>query len=136
MGDGKRVGKTLKSNSVDVKENTLIGSLTTLSRTQRWPPFGSVFLLNDVSYLASHLVLRLTNPDTPFLLSKPTTDFFSSSWHTAKAGYFDATFSPLMQKAATKEKFTRFYELLEEVGERHWMAKGLEGDSEERGAVG
>jgi hypothetical protein len=40
------------------------------------------------------------------------------------------------KKAATKEKFTRFDELLEEVGERHWIAKGLEEDSEERGAVG
>ncbi|KAG2746580.1 hypothetical protein P692DRAFT_20954767 [Suillus brevipes Sb2] len=163
MGDGKQVGKTAKSNSVDVNEkvliqhfvydvmNTLIGSLTTLSRTQRRPPFGSVFLLNNVSHLVSHLVLRPTNPNTPSLLSKPTTDFLNSSWRTAKAGYFDASFSPLMQaladdtrdkssgsgwKAAAKEKFTRFYDLLEEVGERHRMAKVLEEDAEERGAVG
>ncbi|KAG1758164.1 Cullin repeat-like-containing domain protein [Suillus occidentalis] len=113
--------------------NTLIGILTTLSRTQHRPPFGSVFFLNNVSYLASHLVLRPTNPNTPSLLSKPTTDFLTSSWRTAKAGYFDASFSPLMQaladdtrdktsgsgwKAAAKEEFT----LLEE-------------DSEERSAV-
>ncbi|KAG1772900.1 Cullin repeat-like-containing domain protein [Suillus placidus] len=141
MGDGKRVGKTPKSNSVELNEkvliqhfvydimNTLIGSLTTLSRTQRRPPFGSVFLLNNVSHLVSHLILRPTNPNTPSLLSKPTTDFLTSSWRTAKAGYFDASFSPLMQaladdardktsgsgwKAAAKEKFTRFYDLLEE----------------------
>ncbi|KAG0697424.1 Cullin repeat-like-containing domain protein [Suillus ampliporus] len=163
MGDGKQVGKTPKSNSVEVNEkvliqhfvfdvmNTLIVSLTTLSRTQRRPPFGSVFLLNNVTYLVSHLVLRPTNPNTPSLLSKPTMDFLTSSWRTAKAGYFDASFSPLMQaladdardktsgsgwKAATKEKFTRFYDLFEEVGERHRMAKVLEEDSEERSAVG
>ncbi|KAG1772870.1 Cullin repeat-like-containing domain protein [Suillus placidus] len=163
MGDGKQVGKTPKSSSVELNEkvliqhfvydimNTLIGSLTTLSRTQRRPPFGSVFLLNNVSHLVSHLVLRPTNPNTPSLLSKPTTDFLTSSWRTAKAGYFDASFSPLMQaladdardktsgsgwKAAAKEKFTRFYDLLEEVGERHRIAKVLEDDSEERSAVG
>jgi hypothetical protein len=39
-------------------------------------------------------------------------------------------------KAAAKEKFTRFYDLLEEVGERHRLAKVLEEDSEERNAVG
>jgi exocyst complex protein 7 len=39
-------------------------------------------------------------------------------------------------KAAAKEKFTRFYDLLEEVGERHRMAKVLEEDAEERSAVG
>ncbi|KAG1726007.1 Cullin repeat-like-containing domain protein [Suillus paluster] len=163
MGDGKQVGKTPKSSSVEVNEkvliqhfvfdviNTLIGSLTTLSRTQRRPPFGSVFLLNNISYLVSHLVSRPTNPSTPSLLSKPTMDFLTSSWRTAKAGYFDANFSPLMQaladdardktsgsgwKAAAKEKFTRFYDLFEEVGERHRMAKVLEEDSEERSAAG
>lgn len=38
-------------------------------------------------------------------------------------------------KASTKEKFTRFYDLLEEVGERHRMAKVLEEDGEARKAV-
>ncbi|KAG2150132.1 Cullin repeat-like-containing domain protein [Suillus cothurnatus] len=111
--------------------NTLIGSLTTLSRTQRRPPFGSVFLLNNVSHLVSHLVLRPTNPNTPSLLSKPTTDFLTSSWRTAKAGYFDASFSPLMQALADDAR-----DKTSEVGERHRLAKVLEEDSEERNAVG
>ncbi|KAG1864539.1 Cullin repeat-like-containing domain protein, partial [Suillus tomentosus] len=163
MGDGKQVGKTAKSNSVEVKERvliqhfvydvmiTLIGSLTTLSRTQRRPPFGSVFLLNNIPHLVSHLILRPTNPNTPSLPSKPAIDFLTSSWRTAKAGHFDANFSPLMQaladdprdktsgsgwKAAAKEKFARFYDLLEEVGERHRMAKALDEDPEERSVVG
>lgn len=86
--------------------NALIGSLTTLLRAQRRPPFGSAFLLNNVSYLVSHLVLRPTNPNTPSLLSKPTTDFLTSPWRTAKAGNFDASFSPLMQELAdnTRDK--------------------------------
>ncbi|KAJ8581778.1 hypothetical protein M405DRAFT_601411 [Rhizopogon salebrosus TDB-379] len=163
MGEGRRVGKTSKSGSVDVNEkvliehfvydviHTLVATLTALSRTQRRPPFGSIFLLNNVSYLHSHLLLRPTNPNTPSLFSKPTADFLTSSWRTAKAGYFDANFSPLMQaladdprdktsgsayKAAAKEKFTRFYDLFEEVGERHRMARVLEEDAGERSAVG
>jgi exocyst complex protein 7 len=39
-------------------------------------------------------------------------------------------------KAAAKEKFTRFYDLFEEVGERHRMARVLEEDAGERSAVG
>ena len=179
MGDGRQVGKKTKTSSVDIKEkvliehfvcafrslcfshmihpftddvlHTLIATLTAISRTQRRPPFGSVFLLNNVSHLHSHLLLRPTNPNTPSLLSKPTSNFLTSSWRTAKAGYFDANFSPLMQaladdtrdktsgsgyKAAAKEKFTRFYDLFDEVAERHRMARVLEEDSEGRSAVG
>jgi exocyst complex protein 7 len=136
--------------AVDVL-HTIIASLTTLSLTQRRLPFGSIFLLNNVSYLHSHLLLRPTNPNTSSLLSKPTSDFLTSSWRTAKAGYFDANFSPLMQaladdtrektsssayKAAAKEKFTRFYDLFEEVGDRHRMARVLEENPGERSAVG
>ena len=35
-------------------------------------------------------------------------------------------------KVSAKEKFTRFYDLLEEVVERHRMAKVLEEDKEAR----
>lgn len=38
-------------------------------------------------------------------------------------------------KAATKEKFTRFYDLLEEVGERHRVAKVLDEDEEGKKAL-
>ncbi|KAG2063429.1 hypothetical protein BDR04DRAFT_1188894 [Suillus decipiens] len=143
MGDGKQVGKTLKSNSVDVNKkvliqhfvydvmNTIIRSLTTLSCTQCRPAFGSVFLLNNISHLVSHLVLRPTNPNTPSLLSNPTSDFLTSSWRTAKADRTSGSW-----KGAAKEKFTHFYDLLEEVGEQHRIAKVLEDDSEERSAAG
>ena len=33
-------------------------------------------------------------------------------------------------KAATKEKFAKFFDLLEEVAERHWIARVLEDDAE------
>lgn len=41
-----------------------------------------------------------------------------------------------VNKAATKEKFTRFYDLLEEVVERHKVAQLMEDDPEGREAIG
>lgn len=38
-------------------------------------------------------------------------------------------------KAATKEKFTKFFDLLEEVAERHRIAKVLEDDEEGKETV-
>jgi exocyst complex protein 7 len=123
--------------------NTLITSLTTLSRMQRRPAFGSVFLLNNTAYLCANLL----SPRAPLLeiLSRPTQDTINSNFRTAKAGYFEANFSPLLQvlvedkeksggaaKAAAKEKFTRFFDLLEEIKERHQMARVLEDDEEQR----
>jgi exocyst complex protein 7 len=131
--------------------NTTVNSLTTLSRTQRRGAFGSIFLLNNISYIYSRFVLKPTHPALTELITKPTADALTSAFRTAKAGYFDANFSPLMQalsedrekekvgssawKAATKEKFTRFYDLLEEVGERHRMARVLEEEAEGKKAV-
>ena len=69
----------------------------------------------------------------------------NSNFRTAKAGYFDSNFSPLVQaladekdksgsgaKAAAKEKFTRFFDLLEETKERHQLARVLDDDEEQR----
>jgi exocyst complex protein 7 len=84
-------------------------------------------------------------------LSKPTQDAINSNFRTAKAAYFDANFSPLLQmltdspagnsksgtaRAAVKEKFTKFYELLDEVLERHKGARLLEDDPESRQGIG
>jgi exocyst complex protein 7 len=81
------------------------------------------------------------------ILSRPTQDALNSNFRTAKAGYFDSNFSPLLQaladdkdktgggKAAAKEKFTRFFDLLEETRERHQVARVLEDDDEERGML-
>lgn len=65
----------------------------------------------------------------------------------AKAGYFDLNFSPLMQaitddpkdksnKAAAKEKFTRFFDIFDEVVERHKFAQVLDEDSKGRADIG
>ncbi len=78
------------------------------------------------------------------IMSRPTLDAINSNFRTAKAGYFDSNFSPLLQaladdkdksgggKAAAKEKFTRFFDLLEETKERHQIARVLEDDDEQR----
>lgn len=122
--------------------NTLLASLTTLSRTRGRPAFGSVFLLNNTAYICS----KLLNPRSPVLeiLSRPTQETINSNFRTAKAGYFDSNFSPLVQaladekdksggaKAAAKEKFTRFFDLLDETKERHQLARVLDDDEEQR----
>ena len=123
--------------------NTLIKSLTALSQARGRPAFGSVFLLNNIAYLCA----RFLNPRSPILsiLSRPTQDAIKSNFRTAKAGYFDSNFSPLVQalaedkeksggggKAVAKEKFTRFFDLLEETKERHQLARVLEDDEEQR----
>ena len=96
-----------------------------------------------MSYLRTRLLVR-PRSDIPPLLSKPTQDVLNSNFRTAKAGYFDSNFSPLMQtlqedkdksKSALKEKFTRFYDLLEEVSERHRLARVLQDDNEGRDTV-
>jgi exocyst complex protein 7 len=115
--------------------NTTITSLVTLSRSQRRPTFGSIFLLNNVSYLRTHL---LTNgPDA--LLSSQGRELLNSNFRTAKAKYMDANLSPLLaalgedkdkSKSSVKEKFTRFFDLLDELVERHAIAEVLPDESE------
>jgi exocyst complex protein 7 len=122
---------------------TIVNSLTTLSRTQKRPALGSIFLLNNISYLRQHTILKPRHEALRNLLSRPTQDAINSNFRTAKAAYFDSNFSPLMQalsddpkekpgKAVTKEKFTKFFDLLDEVMERHKVGKVLEDDEDGR----
>ncbi len=82
--------------------------------------------------------------DVPAILSRPSQELLNSNFRTAKAGYFDANFSPLLQtlvdekdkgKSAVKEKFTRFFDLLDEVTERHAVARVLTDDPDGRATV-
>jgi len=124
--------------------NTLISSLQAVSRAQPRPSVGSVFLLNNVAYLRSNLVE--TRSPVYVLLSPPTRDVIISSFRTAKANYFDTNLSPLVQvlaedprgrsgKTEYKEKFTRFYDLLEETKERHALVRVLDDDDGARAEV-
>ncbi|KAG6856157.1 hypothetical protein H0H87_007012 [Tephrocybe sp. NHM501043] len=157
MGEGVQVGKAAKvgeSDEVVILEHfvydvivTAVTSLNALSRTSRRPAIASIFLLNNVSYLRHHLILDPIHPSLPSLLPKSAQDHLNSNFRTAKAAYFDSNYTPLMQaltddpkekinKAATKEKFTRFFDLLEEVMERHKLAKVMEDDEDGRETIG
>ena len=173
MGEGIQVGKGVKTEEADhssiiehfIRESspfsasiielkrvvddvviTAINSLVTLSRTSRRPAFGSIFLLNNISYLRLHLLLQPSDDNLPNLIPKSTEEALNSNFRTAKAGYFDSNFSPLMQaisedprdksnRSAAKEKFTRFFDLLDEVIERHKLVTVLEDDAEGRNAM-
>lgn len=118
--------------------NTTITSLVTLSRSQRRPTFGSIFLLNNISYLRTHLLtLPINGVDT--LVSSQGRELLNSNFRTAKAKYMDANLSPLLtalaedkdkSKSSVKDKFIRFFDLLDELVERHAIAAVLPGDSE------
>jgi exocyst complex protein 7 len=106
-----------------------------------------VFLLNNISYLRQHLLVQPESDAILSLLSPQTSEALNSAYRTAKAGYFDLNFSPLMQaitddpkdksnKAAAKEKFTKFFELLDEVVERHRFAPVLDEDPKGRAEIG
>ncbi|KAJ7493648.1 Cullin repeat-like-containing domain protein [Mycena latifolia] len=157
MGEGVQVGKGAKLGDGDEQiilehfvydvVTTAISSLTTISRTQRRPAYGAIYMLNNMAYLQHHVLDAPAHDALLDLLSKPTQDALNSGVRTARAAYFDANFSPLLQtltddpaakgaKAAAKEKFTRFYELLDEVLERHKNARILEDDPDTRSAIG
>ncbi|KAJ6529055.1 Cullin repeat-like-containing domain protein [Mycena vulgaris] len=159
MGEGVQVGKGSKLGDGDEQVilehfvfdvmTTAISSLTTISRTQRRPAYGSMYLLNNMAYLQHHILDAPQHDALLDLLSKPSQDALNSGMRTARAAYFDANFSPLLQTltddpaakgtkaaAAAKEKFTRFYELLDEVLERHKNARILEDDEDARIAIG
>ncbi|KAL0565578.1 exocyst complex component exo70 [Marasmius crinis-equi] len=156
MGEGMGVTKT-RAGGVDEHVllqhyvydivNTSVSTLNMIAKTQRRPPFNSVFLLNNVAYLRRNICIDPKDDRLLDYLTKPTQDILNSNFRTAKSAYFDANFSPLMQaltddpkekagRGATKEKFTRFYDLLEEVLERHKIAPVLEDDPDERDAIG
>ncbi|KAI0784074.1 Cullin repeat-like-containing domain protein [Abortiporus biennis] len=149
MGEGVQVGKagkTTETNERTLMEHFLhdvihltVTSLQTLSRANKRPSFGSIFLVNNLAYLRTRILVK-PKTDIPSLLSKPTQDLLNSNFRTAKAAYFDSNFSPLMQtltednkgKSAAKEKFTRFFDLLDEVAETHKLARVLQDDNEGR----
>lgn len=144
MGDGKQVGKKVDTN---VGERTLlehyahdvvvttVATINNLSRLPKRianPPLASTFVLNNISYLRTHII------GSSDLLSKPTQEVLQSNFRIAKATYFDANFSGVARslgdqgggsgRSAIKERAVRFYDALEEVIERHRGLGVLEDD--------
>jgi len=105
----------------------------------------SIFLLNNIAYLRKNIISDPKHDSLLDLLSKQTIDMLNTNFRTAKAAYFDANFSSLLQtlgddsskggKAQAKEKFTRFYDILEEITERHRVARVLDDDADGREGV-
>ena len=73
----------------------MIQSLISLSRTSKRPAFGAIFLLNNISFLRTQLLVERS--EVTAILSRPSQDLLNSNFRIAKAGYFDANFSPLLQ---------------------------------------
>ena len=69
---------------------------------QRRPAFGSVFLLRNTPFLCANLLKHRT----PVLeiISRLTQDLLNSNFLTAKAGYFDSIFSPLVKVLAEEKE--------------------------------
>jgi exocyst complex protein 7 len=117
---------------------TTLATLSALGQVSRRPALGAVFQLNNVAYLQSAVLHPMK--DIRGMMGKPTRDALASGFRMAKATYFDANYSPLIgaladdgsKKSALKDKFTRFYDLLDEVVERHRFARVLEEDEEAR----
>ena len=129
--------------------NATISTLTTLSRTEKRPAVGSVFLLNNIAYFQSALLFS-SDETAPIeaLLAPPARNALQSGFRTAKAAYFDSNFSPLLQvlgdgpgsgsgsgKQSVKDKFTRFYDMLDETVERHRLVRVLPEDARGREAL-
>jgi exocyst complex component 7 len=120
--------------------STLIATLTTLSKSHKRPAISAIFILNNMSYLRYHL---LSEPETPIdeLLSEKSQSELNSAFRTAKAAYFDTNYMSLVSclsddkeraKMNPKDKLMKFYETLEEVGERHRFAKVMGEDEDGR----
>jgi exocyst complex protein 7 len=114
----------------------LLSSLNAIATSQKKPAQASTFLFNNVAYLRTKLLL---DPVTPIddLLGKATQDSLNSNFRTAKAGYFDANFSPMIQslgdaggKRDVKDKLTRFFDALDEAGDRHRVCQVLPDDED------
>lgn len=77
-------------------------------------------------------------------MSTQTQSLLNAQYRVAKATYFEANFTSLLQalgddknkgKSGTKEKFATFFDALEEAGERHRFARVLGDDAGGRDAL-
>ncbi|PVF94062.1 hypothetical protein CPB86DRAFT_766482 [Serendipita vermifera] len=145
MGEG--AGKVLDKSDQDDERlliehfvydvvTALLASLNSLSTSQKKPAQSSIFHFNNVAYLRTKLLL---DPTTPIddLLGTATQDALNSNYRTAKAAYFDTNFFPLVQalgdgagRRDVKDRLTRFFDALDEAGDRHRTCKVLMDDED------
>lgn len=100
-----------------------------------------------MAYLRNAILLSPSrNKNLNKLLPRQITDILNSNFRTAKATYFETNYMPLLSslddqpraqdnlklgggKIGTKDKYTRFYDLLEEIKERHLLHRVLRSHS-------
>ena len=95
------------SHWLDDVINTTIASLTTIAKASRRPFVAGTFLLNNIHYINAHLLQSPSDPTLPSIIAKPTQDLLAHNQRTAKAGYFDSNFGPLMQALSDDPKEVR-----------------------------
>lgn len=134
-------------HSLDDVVTTLISTINILSKGRR-PQMGSIYFLNNISFLRSRL-LQNTESSVDTCIAKETRDVMNSNFRIAKAAYFDSNFSPLIQSLADdkersggivgsgrsaqmKEKWSRFFSAFEELAERHRVARVMPDDPDGR----
>ncbi|KIO32205.1 hypothetical protein M407DRAFT_13962 [Tulasnella calospora MUT 4182] len=143
--EGETTEHALLEHFVSDVITTLTESLQSMSKTQRMPGLGSIFLLNNISYLRAKLLLEPETPVDEFMSTTAQTHL-NSQYRTAKASYFEANFTSLLQplgdtgkdkgsKTNPKEKLATFYEALEAVAERHRFARVLGDDQNGREGI-
>lgn len=120
MGEGVQVGKGSKLGEGDEQTilehyvhdviNTTIGSLNALAKASRRPSVAGTFLLNNIHYINAHLLQSPADPTLPSIIAKPTQELLAHNQRTAKAGYFDSNFGPLMQALSDDPKEVRRYQ--------------------------
>jgi exocyst complex component 7 len=128
---------------VDVTQ-TLTTSLTSLSKTHKRPALSSIFLLNNISFIRSKLILEPEAAIDEFVSSPELQTHLNTQYRTAKASYYEANFTALLSalgderhkgKQGMKEKFATFFDALEEVAERHRFARVLGDDEDGRAGL-
>jgi exocyst complex protein 7 len=135
VSDKTSISRVIHISTDDVV-TALLASLNNLATSQKKPPQNSIFHFNNVAFLRTKLLL---DPTTPIddLLGTATQDALNSNYRTAKAAYFDTNFFPLVQalgdgagRRDVKDRLTRFFDALDEAGDRHRTCKVLMDDED------
>ncbi|KAF8318713.1 hypothetical protein DL93DRAFT_2132943 [Clavulina sp. PMI_390] len=151
-GNLRKVGESQETGDRELLEHFtydmisgLLTTITTMTKTQKRFPLGSIFFINNVSYLRLRL---LYSQDLPVddLLSAKSQSLLNANLRSAKATYLESNLTALVSclsedkaqsglgnnKQGTKEKALRFFDCLDELVERHRFAKVLDGDPDAR----
>jgi len=117
----------------------LIGALESRARSLKRSQTGSIFMLNNLSYIRTNVLI---NPRSAIddLLPAQAQDVLNAAFRTAKSSYFEANWSPLLSnlgdakggKQVVKDQWSGFFDQLAEVAATHQTFPLNKQDSELR----